>query len=552
MTGFSSDDRTLAALASGVIFAQTYFKSPGDPSKPLHLYPYQRQFINFIDFGYDIETGIKPSVPVQTIVYKSPRQFGKTTTISISAASQALRYQNAAIAITSISEGRAKDLLDKIKFFIHNSPFADLIVRETKEELRLANGSIIRSYPQSPSIRGTSNDWIYFDEAGYMPDRFILEDSMPSVNVKGAFITRKTPDIILSSTPPESLNSFFIRAYMNGLNRRELACKLCGWRAYVNSESAAGITVNEFGDITGRCPSCRTDGSNLTVVHNSVASLSPSPFDHPLISKEALLAKIDSLGNTPAARREWLGEIVGNSSSLIREEWIRECTDQRLMNTLDRREHIRYSMGVDYGRVKDATVFCVGHKDGNMVYLDYIRVIPGKGGHTYEEIRSQFISVVNTFAPFIIVPDSTGIGNPLVEQMQTDLVDLAWNGVAGKDFYFPPNPLVSPRIYSNKRGHLGFYFDYNAKLDLMDNLINLFQLNFIRIPPPHIDASTQTLHRELAAFNYTETKNGRIKFGVQAEHDDTVIALALMAWGLRESSYVLAEAAFGGEDNFIL
>ena len=52
------------------------------------------------------------------------------------------------------------------------------------------------------------------------------------------------------------------------------------------------------------------------------------------------------------------------------------------------------------------------------------------------------------------------------------------------------------------------------------------------------------LRNELLNFSYEMTQTNYIKYGVQVEHDDTVIALALAIWGLNEKPWFPQAAVF--------
>ena len=56
--------------------------------------------------------------------------------------------------------------------------------------------------------------------------------------------------------------------------------------------------------------------------------------------------------------------------------------------------------------------------------------------------------------------------------------------------------------------------------------------------PPNYDGDMEILYNELLNFNYEMTKANYIKFGVQSEHDDSVIALALMVWGHKHKPWM--------------
>ena len=131
------------------------------------------------------------------------------------------------------------------------------------------------------------------------------------------------------------------------------------------------------------------------------------------------------------------------------------------------------------------------------------------------------------YKPIWIVPDSTGIGEPVVEIMEKDLRQVGWRG----------------RIYSNKTNRLGFIFDVKSKPDLIENLVEYFARGRIEIPPEY-EPGIDIFINEALNFSYEMTEANYIKYGVQLEHDDTVIAVALMVWGHRHKPWIWAKPQF--------
>ncbi len=105
----------------------------------------------------------------------------------------------------------------------------------------------------------------------------------------------------------------------------------------------------------------------------------------------------------------------------------------------------------------------------------------------------------------LIVPDATGLGDPIVE-------DLKAKGL---------------RIYG-ENGE-GFKFTELSKKQLLDNLAILLEQDKIKIP------DDEGLISELESFQYSLSERGKIKVGVpEGMTDDRVMSLALSVWGVRE------------------
>jgi hypothetical protein len=83
-----------------------------------------------------------------------------------------------------------------------------------------------------------------------------------------------------------------------------------------------------------------------------------------------------------------------------------------------------------------------------------------------------------------------------------------------------------------------------SKPDLIENLVNYFSRTRISIPPEY-EPDIDILINQLLNFAYEATQTNYIKYGVQLEHDDAVIALALMVWGMRHKPWISPAAVFG-------
>ena len=109
----------------------------------------------------------------------------------------------------------------------------------------------------------------------------------------------------------------------------------------------------------------------------------------------------------------------------------------------------------------------------------------------------------STFKPSIMTIDSTGIGNPIVD-------DLSKSGLN-----------LEP-----------FTFTEKSRMDLLMNLKLLIESKKIRIPNDPI------LIGELKSFEYQIGDKGKIRAGCPENlHDDCVMSLALAVWGIPNEPY---------------
>jgi hypothetical protein len=560
-------DKILLAKSSTFMFTKTFFKSPGDPNvdntdltKGSSWNPYDPQILlyNLLDFGYDIVHSIqKPTTPAEIIVMLWPRQYGKTEACSSAAAALALRFPNSHIGIVSATEDSAKDFIDRIAWFINNSPFQNTIKRQKVDRLELTNNSRISSFPNSEkAIKGKSLTWLFIDEAAMIEDEMIDGACFPTVRTAGAFRKWRTPSIVLLSTPRGPKGRFY-DYFIRGLEKREIGCKSCGLRRPISEFDRVRFDPRTMPQLPP-CPKCGKSG--FEYIPNEVITVTLDPWHHPTRTVEEIEAELMVRGDTPLARQELLGEIISDNAGVFAREWLESCVDENLRNIKRPNGDFRYVMAVDFGKMHDATVFAIGHMQDNVIYFDYLKHMAAQGGMEYTDIRRELLYLVDQYRPYILVLDGTGIGNPIVEQISYDIRDLQTIGIVGRykqngtvvTYEIEQNPAVYTAIYSNKKNQLGFIFDYNSKIDLVTNLTNLFQRRLIRIPGEYIHEHARILWKELLNFTYEYSNNNRIIYGTQREHDDCVIALGLLVWGCKETPWYNVSAKLAGEDLFVL
>ena len=571
-SAITQNPELMAAVSttSTYLCTTTFFKNPNDlgfdpsnlnsgtPWKPYHP---QVQLYNCLDYGFDVLNKVlKPTHPSDMIVMVWPRQYGKTEGVASTIAALMIRYSQCKIGVMSNNQENAKKLVDRIKFFLRNSPFADWITTDKTDTLGLKNGAICWSFGQTENIRGNSLWWLFVDEAAQFTEDLLDGAALPTVEAAGMYTKKQTPSIVLLSTPRGPVGKFY-DYYVQGLEAREVGCRACGYKRELDHPDFETLVFpprvmpRELTD----CPRC--GAHDYEYVANKITTITLDPYEHPLKTREMIDEKLRRRGNTPLARQELLGEIAMDDSGVFIRSWLDTAADERLHNNRKFDPTFKYSMGVDFGKMNDATVFTIAHSDfeTHKMILDYIKVIPGQGGVKYTDIRKQLMELVAYYKPYILVMDSNGIGDPIVEQISFDIKDLQRIGVTGIytrngtmiPYEIKVSNRINTKIYANKKNREGFVFDYQTKLDLIDNLTNLFQMGEIVIPREHKHPDVRKMWKELINFGYTYSANNRIIYGTQRDHDDTVIALALVAWGLRQRAYIPMRTRLGGRNNFV-
>ena len=172
--------------------------------------------------------------------------------------------------------------------------------------------------------------------------------------------------------------------------------------------------------------------------------------------------------------------------------------------------------------MNDRTVFIVGHEYQGYYWIDYIESwlesdIPRRK-QFYPFIRERVKKICKLFNISLFIPDGTGVGAPVLDELENDF----------RTYKTPPRM----HMHSNKKK--GYIFTEDTKLDLIDNLVQNFQDQKIKIPWHGNVGELKALENELLSFTY-EISGNRIKklhYGVQNAHDDRVITLALLTFGM--------------------
>lgn len=189
-------------------------------------------------------------------------------------------------------------------------------------------------------------------------------------------------------------------------------------------------------------------------------------------------------------RTEYLAEFVPGMDSLYR--GVDKCIREDILEPAVAGR--RYTMGVDLGRVNDATVITVVDKMYKKVVFveELIRT-------DYPSQKIRITAIAKEYNNARVILDATGAGGPVGE-------DLKFAGLMIDEFVIGTN---------------------QAKRDLVERLSVFIQQGQIFIP------NHQKMIRELKAYGYKTTDAGNVTYSApRGRHDDYVISLALAVWGL--------------------
>ena len=156
--------------------------------------------------GWPLETWQRDPLKLETrqTVLISPRQCGKSRSLSVLALWWAFRKPNQMVLVLSAGDVAASRLLRTIRQAAAHPLLGASVNDETQHRVILSNGSEIRSVPASDSqIRGWTVDLLVVDEAAWLPADILNAAALPT--------TAARPDarIVLASTPWADSGPFF-------------------------------------------------------------------------------------------------------------------------------------------------------------------------------------------------------------------------------------------------------------------------------------------------------------------------------------------------------
>jgi Terminase large subunit, T4likevirus-type, N-terminal/Terminase RNaseH-like domain len=157
----------------------------------------------------------------------------------------------------------------------------------------------------------------------------------------------------------------------------------------------------------------------------------------------------------------------------------------------------QYIMSADWGRTNDYTVFViVDLTTREMVYLDRFNQIG------YEIQKTRFRALVDKFKPVSIIAEANSMGGPLVEQFQAEGLPV-----------------------------FAFITTNASKSTIVDDLTLALEMHSLRLLPDPV------LEAELLGYEGKRLPSGLIAYSApEKEHDDTVIATCLAAWGMAQEA----------------
>jgi len=514
-----------------VDFIENFLPDHDRPWQLIKLTQPQKDAIDSIQFGFPLSLFDFGEIKVTPngIVMVWPRQTGKTTACAYAAVALLIIIPNCSIGIISATEKQAKKMYRKIKKILKYSVFWNYVVQKTLKVdfLELNNGNFIEVWPCTDGIEGSTYTYLFADEAAIMEEKILFSSALPCVTHGERWIMLSTP---------KGRKGKFIDYYFRGLETRPIICKGCGYEFPQVAFNVDRFPLGEMPlDEMHPCPFC---GSKEYTYGLGVFTVPwVDPWNDGVRTKEKVKRLLDEHNWSAEARQNYLGEIITDAAMVFLGQWIKDATNPNLKNYFQNKGH-SYVLGVDYGRKHDASCFYVTHRDhkSGRIVLDYALSVAGEFDEerTYKYIRKKLMKILIKFNPVWAVLDSTGMGDPLVEQFEDDIKICKHKG-------FP----ISTKILNNTN-QKGFIISRKTKPELIGNLIKLFSKGRIEIPPSS-EPEISGLREELLRFEYENVPGmNYIKYGTQSFHDDKVLALALSCWGHRVQPSLMHEIKIQG------
>jgi len=173
-----------------------------------------------------------------------------------------------------------------------------------------------------------------------------------------------------------------------------------------------------------------------------------------------------------------------------------------------------YVLGVDLARSVDYTVLSVLNK--RTKNFDYVERLENENRTSWNYQVEKIKAVSKKYNNALTILDSTGVGDPIVENLQREGVNVYHHQKPESDDSTP-----------------GIKFSSVNKENLVEKLKVAIELKLITYP------NIKFLVDELREFICETTSAGRHRYSApQNKHDDAVISVALAVWGIRDEIYL--------------
>ncbi len=382
-----------------------------------------------------IQEILKPEV--KFIILTTGRQFGKTMMAQNLILKWALETNDSVSMWVSPIYSQCRKVFEDLEKILYDSNLTTSL-NKSNLEIEFINGSkiIFRSAERPDNMRGYTLDYLVVDEAA-----FVRDDTYNMVLKHTTIVKGKK--VLFISTPKG-------KNYLYELSLRA------------------------------------QDENNEKYIH-----LKGTSFDSPYISEDELM---DARRTLPEDiyKQEILGEFIDNGGEVFT-DIDKYCV---LSEWVGPRPGVKYSAGIDFGRVNDYTVLSILDDNKNLVYQYRDNNKP------WQDIIENIIRILNQYKAHALI-EVNSIGDVLYEQIQ--------------------------RQYNNIEP---FITSSSSKNEIIEDLI--FNLNDGKMKLPN-EQLCPALFNELKSFTYTYSPRSRnISYGAATgAHDDTIMSLAIALKGVK-------------------
>ena len=221
------------------------------------------------------------------------------------------------------------------------------------------------------------------------------------------------------------------------------------------------------------------------------ASWNYPSWKNPLLDADLIEAERGRLPER-VFNQEYGAQFVEGAGAVFRD--VRECATGKLQDPV---EHGRYVAGLDLAKIEDYTVLVIMNQAGEVVAFDRFHRID------WSMQVARIHALAARYGNPVIQVDSTGAGEPILESLLKE-------GCNAK----------------------AYPFTAKSKAALINNLALMLEKRAIVLP--QVEAWPELVD-EMEAYRYSVSTSGNVKMDAPyGSHDDTVCALALAAWNLRQ------------------
>jgi hypothetical protein len=194
-------------------------------------------------------------------------------------------------------------------------------------------------------------------------------------------------------------------------------------------------------------------------------------------------------------RQEIMAEFLDEETGVFRN--VRQCIVGELKAPIEGRFYV---LGADLAKTQDFTVLTVVDSvTREVVAHERFRDI------SWNEQKLRIQQLAKKYNNALVIIDSTGVGDPITEDLQHSNVSLYYEG---------DKP--------------GYKFTNESKVRLVEQLQLSIEQRLITFP------RIEALISELNEYEYTISAGGKIIYNApEGKHDDCVISLGLANWGIR-------------------